>query len=134
MRLIIKNVCVILVILTSMLSFSACGSSSDGHSLTPPKVTSEGYAIYLAMNDYGVEKAIAERFDFVFYDDPVFSDTAYSKSKASKNSDGSWNVELVGTISGRTDYGSKNVWPLRAHATVLSSGYVCDISVETRVL
>ena len=114
-----------LVIVTTMMLFSACGSSS--HSNTSKEITSEGEAIAIAKNEAS--------WSIICDAGIKYSDGfKWGACTASKQSDGSWKVTLKGNVYGYADdYKNKYVaYTFDAQCVVTKTGSWTVRNINTR--
>jgi len=131
MKKAIKLTSIALVLLMCALCFAGCGSNSDSNGGSDKRVTSESQAIYEVKNymhgtSFSLEQRICGALGFKNFYSPD-----YGTSSATKNSDGSWDVTIKGSMTGYIDeyHNDLETYKFEVSATVQESGNV-SISVS----
>lgn len=126
MKRITKPIKTIFILLILMLCFVGCKNSYGVKEIATPSRAIKQVKNYMGGTDFSLEQRIAGTLGFNNFHNPK-----YSSSSATKNSDGSWDVKIKGSMSGYvSDYNNKfKTYNFEIRATVWEPGNI-SISIQ----
>jgi hypothetical protein len=126
MERITKPTIITVILLISVLCFIGCKNSYGTKEIATPSRAIKQVKNYMGGTDFSLEQRIAGTLGFNNFHNPK-----YSSSSATKNSDGSWDVKIKGSMSGYvSDYNNKfKTYNFEIRATVWEPSNI-SISIQ----